>query len=117
MVIGVLELSGVKGSFDGEAAALDLRRALRQAQDKGVDHGGFHILVAEKFLDSANIVATWKEAVGLFGADEVGGEFYFLEENVAIEEEDGAEGLTSTDSVQGFWVEAATLPSVARWVM
>lgn len=33
------------------------------------------------------------EAVGFFGADEVGGEFDFLEEDVAVEKEDGAEGL------------------------
>jgi hypothetical protein len=52
-----------------------------------------------------------------FISRENGGEFDFLEENVAVEKEDGTEGFTSTGSVQGFWVEAATLASVARWVM
>jgi|GEM_PF-6605073 len=38
-------------------------------------------------------------------------------EDVVVEEEKGAEGLTSVNSVQGFWVEAATCLSTARWVM
>jgi hypothetical protein len=34
----------------------------------------------------------------------------------AVEKEQRAEGLTSLRSVQRFYVEAATLPSTARWV-
>jgi hypothetical protein len=40
-----------------------------------------------------------------------------LVENVTVEEKNGAESLTSTGSVQGFWVDAETLRSVARYVM
>jgi hypothetical protein len=57
------------------------------------------------------------EAVWLFGAEYVGGKFDLFEEDVTVEEEDGAECLTSTGSVQGFCVEAATFRSVARCVM
>ena len=44
-VLGAL----VQGAADGQAAALE---------DVGVDHGGFDILVAEQFLDGADVVAT-----------------------------------------------------------
>ena len=57
------------------------------------------------------------ETVRLFGAKYVGGKFDLFEQDVAVEEEDGAEGFTSTSSVQGFWVDAATFRSVARCVM
>ncbi|MDO9128841.1 MAG: hypothetical protein Q7U34_03145 [Anaerolineales bacterium] len=50
----------VEGAFDGEAAAVEdvpfdypfVPQGM--AQDRGVDHGGFHILVAEQFLDGAD---------------------------------------------------------------
>ena len=56
------------------------------------------------------------QALGTFGTAEENG-FDFLVKNIAVEEEDGAKGLTSTGSVQGFWVDAATLRSTARWVI
>ena len=46
----------IEGGFDGEAATL---------KNVSVDHGGFDILVAEEFLDSANVVT---------GLEEMGGE-------------------------------------------
>ena len=39
----------IEGGFDGEAAAL---------KDMSVDHGGFDILMAEEFLDGADVVAS-----------------------------------------------------------
>ena len=38
---------GVEGGLNSEAAALE---------DVGVDHGGFHVFVAEQFLDGTDIV-------------------------------------------------------------
>ncbi len=55
------------------------------------------------------------QAFGAFGTGEENG-FDFLVKNFAVEEEDGAKRLTSTGSVQGFCVDAATLRSTARWV-
>ena len=48
-------MSSVKRGFDGEAAALE---------DVGVDHGGFDILVAEQFLDGADVVAILQKVGG-----------------------------------------------------
>jgi hypothetical protein len=45
-------------------------------EDVGVDHSRFHVFVSEEFLDGADVVA------------------------VFLEEQQGAEGLTSTGSVQ-----------------
>lgn len=56
-----------------------------------------------------------REAFGAFGAGEQDG-FDLFVEDFAVEKENGAEGLTSTSSVHGFWVEAATLRWMARWV-
>lgn len=57
------------------------------------------------------------QGFGFFGAKDVGGKVEFFFENVAVEEDDGAKGLTSTGSVQGFWEEAERERSVARWEM
>ena len=54
------------------------------------------------------------QVLGLFGAHSINGIEKLLLEDVAIEEEQGGEGLTSTSSVQGFCVEAATCLSTAR---
>jgi len=53
---------------------------------------------------------------GSFGAHGVDGVIQLLLEDIAIQEKQCAEGLTSASSVQGFWVEAATCFSTARWV-
>jgi hypothetical protein len=57
-----------------------------------------------------------RQPPGFMGAQGIDGAVEFLVEDVAVEEEQGAEGLTSASSVQGFWVEAATFCSTARWV-
>jgi hypothetical protein len=38
--------------------------ALRHAQDAGIDHGGFYILVTEKFLNGADIVVVLQKVGG-----------------------------------------------------
>ena len=55
------------------------------------------------------------QAFGLFGAQGVY-RSQVLTEHFTVEEQKGAEGLTSTSSVQGFCVEAATFSFTARWV-
>ena len=45
----------VEGAADGEWAAVE---------DVGVDHGGGHVAVAQKLLDSSNVVARLEEVGG-----------------------------------------------------
>jgi hypothetical protein len=58
------------------------------------------------------------EALRFFCPNDIGGEFDLLEQDVAVEEEDGAEGLVSPAPTAGaVCVEAATFRSAARWMM
>ena len=53
----------IKRTAHGKSAAIE---------DVRVDHGGFHILVAEEFLHGADIVAVLKQVGGERVAEDVG---------------------------------------------
>ena len=65
-------MNGFRGSLDGKLYCLDLGDVVQRTahgeaalvQDVGVDHGGLDVLVAQQFLDGANIVTRFKQVGG-----------------------------------------------------
>lgn len=94
-------------------------QAFHQAQTAAIQDPGHqlgHTIHPGDHLHGFGVGQDDRQRFGFFGAQDLFRDFDLHLEHMTIEKEQCIERLTSTGSVHGFWVEAETCLSIARWL-